>query len=55
MRDTSNPRPETPVTGQIIRVNGPIVEARGLRRAGMLDVVEVGELILWRCELGGDP
>ena len=29
--------------GIITRVNGPIVEAREMERAGMLEVVEVGE------------
>ncbi len=29
-------------SGTIVRVNGPIVEARGMRAAGMLEVVEVG-------------
>ncbi len=32
------------VKGRIISINGPIVKASGLREAGMLDVVEVGEL-----------
>lgn len=30
------------LTGTIVRVNGPVVEATGLSRAGMLEVVEVG-------------
>lgn len=30
------------VKGRIININGPIVKAEGLREAGMLDVVEVG-------------
>lgn len=30
------------VKGKIIRINGPIIKAEGLREAGMLDVVEVG-------------
>ncbi len=30
-------------TGIIIRINGPIVEARGMEQTGMLEVVEVGE------------
>ncbi|MBR0458180.1 MAG: V-type ATP synthase subunit A [Victivallales bacterium] len=33
-------------TGIITRVNGPIVEARGMEYAGMQEVVEVGELRL---------
>ena len=33
-------------SGAIIRVNGPIVEAEGMMDAGMLEVVEVGELRL---------
>ncbi len=32
--------------GVITRVNGPIVEARGMERVGMLEVVEVGNLHL---------
>ena len=32
--------------GEIIRVNGPIVEARHMEHAGMLEVVEVGTLRL---------
>ena len=36
------PGPRT-VTGVITRVNGPIVEASGMREAAMLEVVEVGE------------
>ena len=34
---------ETMTKGIITRVNGPIVEARDMERAGMLEVVEVGE------------
>ncbi len=33
-------------TGEIIRVNGPIVEARHMEHAGMLEVVEVGAMHL---------
>ena len=33
-------------TGALTRINGPIVEARGMHRAGMLDVVEVSDLRL---------
>ncbi|MBR6470198.1 MAG: V-type ATP synthase subunit A, partial [Victivallales bacterium] len=33
-------------TGIIIRINGPIVEARHMEEVGMLEVVEVGELRL---------
>ena len=33
-------------TGIIIRINGPIVEARQMEEVGMLEVVEVGELRL---------
>ena len=33
-------------TGIIIRINGPIVEARGMEQTGMLEVVEVGEVRL---------
>ncbi|MBP5300627.1 MAG: V-type ATP synthase subunit A [Victivallales bacterium] len=33
-------------TGIIIRINGPIVEARNMEEVGMLEVVEVGELRL---------
>lgn len=32
--------------GRIVRINGPIVEAGGMRAAGMLEVVEVGDLRL---------
>ncbi len=32
--------------GEIVRVNGPIVHARNMAEAGMLEVVEVGELRL---------
>jgi len=32
--------------GRIVRVNGPIVDARGMPRTGVLEVVEVGELRL---------
>jgi V/A-type H+-transporting ATPase subunit A len=41
---------ETPqaasTTGEIVRVNGPIVYARNMSQAGMLEVVEVGNLRL---------
>ena len=39
-------RQSTSYTGEIIRVNGPIVYARNMENAGMLEVVEVGELRL---------
>ncbi len=32
------------VKGKITKINGPIVKAEGLREAGMLDVVEVGQI-----------
>ncbi len=35
-----------PVIGEITRINGPIVEARNLAAAGMLEVVETGHLRL---------
>ena len=31
------------VVGHITRINGPVVEARGMREAGMIEVVQVGE------------
>ena len=34
------------VVGEIVRINGPIVEARNMGRSGMLEVVEVGDLRL---------
>ena len=34
------------IDGRIVRINGPIVEAEGMRAAGMLEVVEVGDLRL---------
>ena len=36
----------TAAVGSIVRVNGPVVEAKGLTDAGMLEVVEVGDLRL---------
>lgn len=38
--------PQTTATGEIVRVNGPIVHARNMGGAGMLEVVEVGNLRL---------
>jgi V/A-type H+-transporting ATPase subunit A len=35
-----------PVVGEITRINGPIVEARNMAAAGMLEVVETGHLRL---------
>jgi len=37
---------EINVVGEIQRINGPIVEARGMNRASMLEVVEVSDLRL---------
>jgi len=37
------PQPGWPA-GEIVRINGPVVEARGLADGAMLDVVQVGEL-----------
>lgn len=37
---------ESQYQGEITRVNGPIVEARHMEHAGMLEVVEVGEMRL---------
>ena len=34
------------IDGRIVRINGPIVEAEGMHAAGMLEVVEVGDLRL---------
>ncbi|MBT3286112.1 MAG: V-type ATP synthase subunit A [Victivallales bacterium] len=45
----SDPRQSasTPATvGEVVRVNGPIVHARNMAEAGMLEVVEVGDLRL---------
>ena len=45
---TSPPTPaaQTNVVGEIRRINGPIVEARGMVRASMLEVVEVSDMRL---------
>ena len=40
------PASPPPPTGEIVRVNGPVVEARGMRRVGMYEVVETGHLRL---------
>jgi V/A-type H+-transporting ATPase subunit A len=43
---TENALPAEKSGGMIVRVNGPIVEARGMSLAAMLEVVEVGDLRL---------
>ena len=43
-RQTTPPKPAE--LGEIVRVNGPIVHARNMAGAGMLEVVEVGHLRL---------
>ena len=40
------PAATTGVQGTIVRINGPIVDARGMARAGVLEVVEVSDLHL---------
>jgi V/A-type H+-transporting ATPase subunit A len=43
---SASPGASPPVIGEITRINGPIVEARNLAAAGMLEVVETGHLRL---------
>jgi len=50
MPEQSSPIPAsgtpTGVVGEIVRINGPIIEARNMAAAGMLEVVETGHLRL---------
>lgn len=42
----NTPDRQTGIQGEIVRINGPIIEARNMQSAGMLEVVEVGDLRL---------